>query len=123
MTGTDNIDTLTTHEEPAWSWSYGSWIYNYLCNQCLSPLTLWVRILLRQGVLDTTKLALEIKSSAEGLAGGPEKRFWDILKPHSAIVLRSYFLQNNGEICTVWKEFDRHMIMARNHGQCTLRMR
>jgi hypothetical protein len=27
------------------SWSYGSWIYNYLCNQseCLSPLKLWVR--------------------------------------------------------------------------------
>ena len=21
-------------------WSYGSWIYNYLCNQCLSPLKL-----------------------------------------------------------------------------------
>ena len=36
------------------SWLYGSWIYNYLCNQCLSPLTLWVRILLRRGVLDTT---------------------------------------------------------------------
>ena len=26
----------------SWSWSYGSWIYNYLCYQCLSPLTLWV---------------------------------------------------------------------------------
>ena len=25
------------------SWSYGSWFYNYLCNQCLSPLKLWVR--------------------------------------------------------------------------------
>jgi hypothetical protein len=37
-----------------WSWSYGGWIYNCLCNQCPSPLTLWVRILLRQGVLDTT---------------------------------------------------------------------
>jgi hypothetical protein len=24
--------------------SYASWIYNYLCNQCLSPLTLWVWI-------------------------------------------------------------------------------
>ena len=24
------------------SWSYGSWIYNYLCNWCLSPLTLSV---------------------------------------------------------------------------------
>jgi hypothetical protein len=21
----------------SWSWSYGNWIYNYLCNQCLSP--------------------------------------------------------------------------------------
>jgi hypothetical protein len=37
-----------------WSWSYGSCIYNYLCNQCLSPLRLWVWILLRQGVLNTT---------------------------------------------------------------------
>jgi len=27
-----------------WSWSYGSWICNYLCNQCLSPLMLWGRI-------------------------------------------------------------------------------
>jgi hypothetical protein len=26
---------------------YGSWIYNYLCNQCLSPLMLWVRISIR----------------------------------------------------------------------------
>jgi len=22
----------------SWMWSYGSWIYNYPCNQCLSPL-------------------------------------------------------------------------------------
>jgi len=21
-----------------WSWSYGIWIYDYICNQCLSPL-------------------------------------------------------------------------------------
>ena len=27
----------------SWSWSYGSWIYNYLCNQCLSAPQLWVR--------------------------------------------------------------------------------
>jgi hypothetical protein len=27
--------------------SYDSWIYNYLCNQCLSPLMLWVRISIR----------------------------------------------------------------------------
>ena len=39
---------------PSWSLSYASWIYNYLCNQCLSTLTLWVWIPLRRGVLDTT---------------------------------------------------------------------
>jgi len=25
---------------PSWSWSHDSWIYNYLCSQCLSPLNL-----------------------------------------------------------------------------------
>ena len=39
--------------EPSWKWSYGSWIYNYLCNQCLSPQTLRVRTSLRRDVLDT----------------------------------------------------------------------
>ena len=38
---------------PSWSWSYGSWIHNYLCNQCLSPLTLRVPIQFRRGVPDT----------------------------------------------------------------------
>jgi hypothetical protein len=28
--------------EPSWSWSYSSWIYNYLCNRCLLPLRLLV---------------------------------------------------------------------------------
>ena len=32
-----------SEEKPSWSWWHGSWIYNYLCNQCLSPLTFWVR--------------------------------------------------------------------------------
>ena len=29
-------------------------LYDRMCNQCLSPLTLWVRIKLRRGVLDVT---------------------------------------------------------------------
>jgi hypothetical protein len=33
------------------SWSNGSWIYNYLCNRCISPLK--VRILPMRDVLDT----------------------------------------------------------------------
>ena len=43
---------FTYHYEVRLSWSYGSWIYNYLCNQCLSSL-MWVRIQLGRGVLDT----------------------------------------------------------------------
>ena len=36
-----------TTQGPSWLWSYGSSIYNYLCNQCLLPLKL-------QGLLDPT---------------------------------------------------------------------
>ena len=32
---------------PSWPWSYGSWIYNYQCSRCLSPLMLWIRISIR----------------------------------------------------------------------------
>ena len=49
-----NVLWQNSHFISLWSWLYGSWIYNYLYNQCLSPLVLWVRISLRRGVLDTT---------------------------------------------------------------------
>ena len=42
------------HKGLLWSWFYGSWIYNYLCNQCLTPLNLWVRTTLRWVVLYAT---------------------------------------------------------------------
>jgi hypothetical protein len=49
------LSVLRFSEGPSWSWSYGRWIINYLCNQCLSPLwrcefesRSW------RGVLDTT---------------------------------------------------------------------
>jgi hypothetical protein len=32
------------YEGPSWSWSHGSWLYSYLCNQCLSSLMFWVQI-------------------------------------------------------------------------------
>ena len=35
-------------------WWHGSWIYYFLCNQRLSPLTLRVRIPFKRSVLDTT---------------------------------------------------------------------
>jgi hypothetical protein len=38
------ISHVLFNQGPSWSWSYGSWIYNYLCNQCLPPQKLWIRI-------------------------------------------------------------------------------
>ena len=40
----DQISSNLVIERPSWLSSYGSWIYNYLCNRCLLPLLLWVRI-------------------------------------------------------------------------------
>jgi hypothetical protein len=41
--------SLTDRDEMGRSWpcSYGSLNYNYLCNQCLSPLMLWLQISIR----------------------------------------------------------------------------
>jgi hypothetical protein len=36
----------------SWSWSYGRW--NYLCNQCLSPLKFYARFPTRRSVLYAT---------------------------------------------------------------------
>ena len=39
-------------QRSTWLWSYGSWIYNYLCNQCLSPLmSVWISIRARYTTL------------------------------------------------------------------------
>ena len=43
----DHWLSWTTRLGPSWLWSYGSWIYNYLCNQFLSPLMLWDQISIR----------------------------------------------------------------------------
>ena len=42
-----HLTYILTVLRPSLPWSYGSWIYNYLCNQCPSPLKSWVRISIR----------------------------------------------------------------------------
>ena len=50
----DIIHELLYIQGPSWSWSYGSWIYNYQYNQCLSPITLRVKSRSWRGAFDTT---------------------------------------------------------------------
>ena len=52
----EDLSTNNSNENfgPLWSWLHGCWIYNYLCNQFLSPLMLCVLIPPRRGIFDTT---------------------------------------------------------------------
>jgi hypothetical protein len=62
-----------TSRVPWWPWLYGSWIYNYLCNQCLSPLLLWVQISIR--VRCTTLCVKVCQWLATGLWFSPGPRY------------------------------------------------
>ena len=49
-----NVDTISCA-------SYCSWIYNYLCNQCLSPLQLRIQIPVNKTDLhDLTEISLKV---------------------------------------------------------------
>jgi hypothetical protein len=60
----------------SWSLSYGSWIYDYLCNQCLSPLKLWVRIRLMAGVPSGTPHAFPQVKKQVHLGKGTRSSGW-----------------------------------------------
>jgi hypothetical protein len=63
-----NRQNLSTILPGPSSWSYGSWIYSFLCNQCPSPRTLWVWIPLRRGVFDIHYYVIKF---VKWLATGP----------------------------------------------------
>jgi hypothetical protein len=94
------FSTTITKKVP--SWSYGSWIYNYLCIQCLSPLT-WVRISIRRSELDTTLcdkvcgiLLTVMKHICVGLV-------WQGVAHHSNMhILLHYFAASHGAVFSYW---------------------
>jgi hypothetical protein len=45
-------------DRQSWPRPFGSWIYNYLCNQSLSPLKLWVESRSLRCALDTTLVVI-----------------------------------------------------------------
>ena len=56
--GRDLMVEISIYQEnrdrQSWPRPFGSWIYNYLCNQSLSPLKLWVESRSLRCALDTT---------------------------------------------------------------------
>jgi len=56
---------------PSWPWSYGGWIYNYLCNQWLLSLMLWVQILIRAGCATLCDKVCQWLASGRWFSPGP----------------------------------------------------
>jgi hypothetical protein len=113
------LESLKMNYE-GWLWLYGSWIYNYLCNQCLSPLKLWIRISIRRGVIDTTLCDTVCQWLATGQGFSPgtlissTKYNWQWppqynlnivesgIKHHNPIFKMNYmYEESEGQVCTV----------------------
>ena len=56
---------------PSLSWSYGSWIYIYLCNRCQSPITLWVRTLFMAQCTTLCDKICQWLATCRGFSPGP----------------------------------------------------
>ena len=90
----DYFFTKIIYKRSSWSWSYGSWIYNNLCNQYLSPLMLWVRIPLRRGVLNTTlctPVSFDNKTDCHDITGILLKMLLNTIK-QTTLILYAIFL-------------------------------
>jgi len=58
-------------EGPSWPWSHDIWIYNYICNQCLLPLMLWVRISIRARCTTLCDKACHWLATGRWISPGP----------------------------------------------------
>jgi hypothetical protein len=56
---------------PLWLWSYGNWIYSYLCNQCPSPLMLRIRIPIRVRCTTLCDKSLSLTSDSRSVVFFP----------------------------------------------------
>jgi hypothetical protein len=90
-------------------WSFGSWIYNYLCNQYLSPLTLQVRIRTRLETFNFQQISVGVS-----FIGGVRKR-WSTEKttdlPQVTGKLYHIMLYRLGEIRTCNVSGDKYWLL------------
>ena len=60
--------------------SYGSWIYNYLCNQCLSPLKLWRSNSSHRKVYSIQLYVIKFVSDVWQISGFLHKYNWNFVE-------------------------------------------
>jgi hypothetical protein len=90
---------VLTYLHPFWTWSFGSWIYNYLCYQRKSPLMLWVRISNQYDVYTIMWYSLSVTCDRSVVFRGPllsstnKTDRYDITEILHIIVYTSYWLE------------------------------
>ena len=70
---------------PSWPWSYGRWIYNYLCNQCLSLLMLWIRISIRARCTTLCNKVCQWLATGRWFSPGPQVSTTDKTYRHDIV--------------------------------------
>jgi hypothetical protein len=67
-----NLVNIThVFQGPSWPWSYGNWIYTYVCNQYVSPLTRLVRILTRAWCTTLCDKVCQLPAIGQWFSPGP----------------------------------------------------
>ena len=62
---------IILHGGPSWPRSSDSWIYNYQCSQCLSPVMLWFRISIRTRCTTLCDQVCQWLATARWFSPGP----------------------------------------------------
>jgi hypothetical protein len=91
-------------------WSYGSWIYNYLYNQCLSPLMFWVRISIRARYTTLCDKVRQWLATCRWFSPEPTVSSTNKADRHdkTEILLKvalNTTKQTNSEMSHIWKEY------------------
>jgi hypothetical protein len=99
------------------SWSYGSWIYNYLCNQCLSPLTLWVRVPLMARRIRNNLMENSDSTPPCIWASTNQGSIFPTFFVHVISVFRKFEIRQSCSCCGDWLYWSRNWLPFRIPGK------
>ena len=99
-------------------WSYGSWIYNYICNQCLSPL-MWVRISIRARCTTLCDKVCQWLATGRWFSPGPAVSSTNKTDRHDITeILLKVALNTKNQTKYIWEHIDLFLyfkIQCRKH--------
>ena len=105
----------------SWAWSYGSLIYNYLCNQCLSSLMLWVRFSIRARCTTLCDKVCQWLTTGRCFSPGPPVSSTNKTDRHDITEILLIVALNTGSVSYfffLFKNFSMAMFLWKNETEC-----